>query len=146
MTSAPPRPEASYAPAPDPDDPPLRKLYRSADGRMLGGVARGLAGHLGLPVSWVRVVFIALFMAEGMGALLYAAFWFIVPLGVGGVDATRANASAAAPGLLGKARGRTGRKADRARSSPCSRCSPARPSSPRSSSWAAPTRMYGRSC
>ncbi|KOT93254.1 histidine kinase [Streptomyces rimosus subsp. pseudoverticillatus] len=113
MTSAPPRPEASYAPAPDPDDPPLRKLYRSADGRMLGGVARGLAGHLGLPVSWVRVVFVALFMAEGMGALLYAAFWFIVPLGVGGVDATRANASAAAPGLLGKARGRTGRKADR---------------------------------
>ncbi|KOG59873.1 histidine kinase [Streptomyces griseoflavus] len=112
MTSAPPRPEASYAPAPDPDDPPLRKLYRSADGRMLGGVARGLAGHLGLPVSWVRVVFIALFMAEGMGALLYAAFWFIVPLGVGGVDATRANASAA-PGLLGKARGRTGRKADK---------------------------------
>ncbi len=113
MTSAPPRPEASYAPAPDPDDPPLRKLYRSADGRMLGGVARGLAGHLGLPVSWVRVVFVALFMAEGMGALLYAAFWFIVPLGVGGVDATRANASAGAPGLLGKARGRTGRKADR---------------------------------
>ncbi|KOT64241.1 MULTISPECIES: ATP-binding protein [Streptomyces] len=113
MTSAPPRPEASYAPAPDPDDPPLRKLYRSADGRMLGGVARGLAGHLGLPVSWVRVVFVALFMAEGMGALLYAAFWFIVPLGVGGVDATRANASAGTPGLLGKARGRTGRKADR---------------------------------
>ncbi|MFH8745895.1 PspC domain-containing protein [Streptomyces rimosus] len=113
MTSAPPRPEASYAPAPDPDDPPLRKLYRSADGRMLGGVARGLAGHLGLPVSWVRVVFVALFMAEGMGALLYAAFWFIVPLGVGGVDATRANASAAGPGLLGKARGRTGRKADK---------------------------------
>ncbi|WP_030669248.1 ATP-binding protein [Streptomyces rimosus] len=113
MTTAPPRPEASYAPAPDPDDPPLRKLYRSADGRMLGGVARGLAGHLGLPVSWVRVVFVALFMAEGMGALLYAAFWFIVPLGVGGVDAARANASAPAPGLLGKARGRTGRKADK---------------------------------
>ncbi|KAA6214478.1 ATP-binding protein [Streptomyces albofaciens JCM 4342] len=112
MTTAPPRPEASYAPASDPADPPLRRLYRSADGRMLGGVARGLAGHLGLPVSWVRVVFVALFMAEGMGALLYAAFWFIVPLGVGGVDAARANASAA-PGLLGKARGRTGRKADK---------------------------------
>ncbi|MFI0260431.1 PspC domain-containing protein [Streptomyces sp. NPDC017056] len=91
MTTAPSRPEASYAPASDSDDAPLRKLYRSADGRMLGGVARGLAGHLGLPVSWVRVVFIALFMAEGMGALLYAAFWFIVPLGVGGVDASRVN-------------------------------------------------------
>ncbi|MEU8915732.1 PspC domain-containing protein [Streptomyces nigrescens] len=86
MTTAPPRPETSYVPAPDPDDPPVRKLYRSADGRLLGGVARGLAGHLGLPVSWVRIVFVALFMADGMGALLYAAFWFFVPLGVGGVD------------------------------------------------------------
>ncbi|MFB1043095.1 PspC domain-containing protein [Streptomyces chrestomyceticus] len=116
MTTAPTRPEASYAKVPDPDDPPLRKLYRSADGRMLGGVARGLAGHLGLPVSWVRVVFIALFMAEGMGALLYAAFWFIVPLGVGGVDAARASASAAAPGRLVwgcKGRAAGGRKADK---------------------------------
>ncbi|MGW3008424.1 PspC domain-containing protein [Streptomyces sp. NPDC001219] len=86
MTTAPPRADPAYAPAPDPDDPPVRKLYRSADGRLLGGVARGLAGHLGLPVSWVRIVFVALFMAEGMGALLYAAFWFFVPLGVGGVE------------------------------------------------------------
>ncbi|MFH8347871.1 PspC domain-containing protein [Streptomyces sp. NPDC018045] len=116
MTTAPTRPEASYAPAPDPDDPPPRRLYRSADGRMLGGVARGLAGHLGLPVSWVRVVFVALFMAEGMGALLYAAFWFVVPLGVGGVDAARASASGTAPGRLAwgrKGRAAGGRKADK---------------------------------
>ncbi|MEV0979208.1 PspC domain-containing protein [Streptomyces sp. NPDC049915] len=65
---------------------PPRKLYRSSDGRWLGGVARGLAGHLGLPVIWVRLVFAGLFMADGLGALLYAAFWFFVPLGVGGVD------------------------------------------------------------
>ncbi|MEV5238885.1 PspC domain-containing protein [Streptomyces cinnamoneus] len=73
--------------APPSDSPPLRKLYRSAEGRMLGGVARGLAGHMGVPVSWVRLVFLALFMAQGMGALLYAVFWFVVPLGVGGVEA-----------------------------------------------------------
>ncbi|WP_414168201.1 PspC domain-containing protein [Streptoverticillium reticulum] len=72
-----------------PDAPPLRKLYRSAEGRMLGGVARGLAGHLGVPVSWVRLVFVALFLAQGMGALLYAVFWFVVPLGVGGVEVPR---------------------------------------------------------
>ncbi len=52
---------------------------------MLGGVARGLAGHLGLPVSWVRIVFIALTVANGLGVLLYAAFWCVVPLGTGGV-------------------------------------------------------------
>ncbi|MFF3288179.1 PspC domain-containing protein [Streptomyces sp. NPDC003023] len=69
---------------PPPEEPALRKLYRSADGRMLGGVARGLAGHLGLPVVWVRLVFLGLFLADGLGAVLYAVFWIVVPLGVGG--------------------------------------------------------------
>ncbi|MEW2133368.1 PspC domain-containing protein [Streptomyces sp. NPDC005435] len=76
-------PEAAAPPLEDPRPP--RKLYRSGDGRWLGGVARGLAGHLGLPVVWVRLAFVGLFMANGLGALLYAAFWFFVPLGVGGV-------------------------------------------------------------
>ena len=80
-------PEAAAVPLDDPRPP--RKLYRSSDGRWLGGVARGLAGHLGLPVIWVRLVFAGLFMADGLGALLYAAFWFFVPLGVGGVDSGR---------------------------------------------------------
>ncbi|MFE9728501.1 PspC domain-containing protein [Streptomyces sp. NPDC005794] len=74
---------------PDPEEPAPRKLYRSADGRMLGGVARGLAGHLGLPVAWVRFVFLGLFFADGIGALLYAVFWIVVPLGVGGVETPR---------------------------------------------------------
>lgn len=76
--------------ASDPEEPPLRKLYRSADGRMLGGVARGLAGHLGLPVAWVRFVFLGLFLSDGLGALLYAVFWIVVPLGVGGVGGVHA--------------------------------------------------------
>ncbi|MGW1881078.1 PspC domain-containing protein [Streptomyces sp. NPDC001970] len=72
---------------PETEEPPVRKLYRSADGRWLGGVARGLAGHLGLPVIWVRLVFLGLFMADGLGVLLYAVFWIVVPLGVGGRSA-----------------------------------------------------------
>ncbi|WP_406137151.1 PspC domain-containing protein [Streptomyces sp. NBC_01089] len=84
MPVAPPR--AAGAAAEAPDEPAPRKLYRSAEGRMLGGVARGLAGHLGVPVSWVRAAFIVLFALEGLGALLYAAFWFVVPLGAGGVE------------------------------------------------------------
>lgn len=50
---------------------------------MLGGVAHGLAVHLGLPVSWVRIAFVLLFFANGIGVLLYAAFWFVVPIGIG---------------------------------------------------------------
>ncbi|WP_306327433.1 ATP-binding protein [Streptomyces venezuelae] len=72
------------------DEPPVRKLYRSADGRWLGGVAIGLAGHLGLPVVWVRMAFVVMFFLDGLGLLVYAAFWIVVPLGVGGRATPRA--------------------------------------------------------
>ncbi|GHJ35036.1 ATP-binding protein [Streptomyces sp. TS71-3] len=94
-------PEAGAVAAEEPRAP--RKLYRSSDGRLLGGVARGLAGHLGLPVIWVRIIFVGLFTADGLGALLYAAFWFFVPLGLGGVDASRPPVSAE-PGRDGRRR------------------------------------------
>jgi signal transduction histidine kinase/phage shock protein PspC (stress-responsive transcriptional regulator) len=83
MPVAPPRP-ATPSRAAAPEEAPLRRLYRSAEGRLLGGVARGLAGHLGLPVIWVRLVFLGLLLADGLGILLYAVFWIVVPLGVGG--------------------------------------------------------------
>jgi signal transduction histidine kinase/phage shock protein PspC (stress-responsive transcriptional regulator) len=50
---------------------------------MVGGVAGGLAVHRGLPAAWVRLAFVLLFFADGIGVLLYAAFWFVVPLGIG---------------------------------------------------------------
>src|SRR5256714_15256995 len=73
-------PEAAAAPLVEPRPP--RKLYRSSDGRWLGGVARGLAGHLGLPVIWVRLVFAGLFMAGGPGAPLRGAVWVFCPPGL----------------------------------------------------------------
>ncbi|MGW6914987.1 PspC domain-containing protein [Kitasatospora sp. NPDC054939] len=69
--------------APADGRPPYRRLYRSPQGRMLGGVAHGLAVHLGLSVAWVRIAFVVLFFANGIGVLLYAAFWFVVPIGIG---------------------------------------------------------------
>ena len=44
-------------PRADPAAP--RKAYRDPDEAILGGVAAGLAEHLGLPVMWVRVDFMA---------------------------------------------------------------------------------------
>jgi signal transduction histidine kinase/phage shock protein PspC (stress-responsive transcriptional regulator) len=67
-------------------DAPPPRLYRSSEGRIIGGVARGLAGHLGLPVIWVRIVFVTLSTFGGLGTVLYGVFWFVVPLGIGGVD------------------------------------------------------------
>ncbi|MEY9962384.1 signal transduction histidine kinase/phage shock protein PspC (stress-responsive transcriptional regulator) [Streptacidiphilus sp. MAP12-16] len=67
---------------PSPDPAPVRKLYRIPEGRMLGGVANGLAAHLGIGTFWVRVAFVVLLLGNGLGALLYAAFWFAVPMGL----------------------------------------------------------------
>ncbi|NJP66329.1 ATP-binding protein [Streptomyces spiramenti] len=91
MTTAPP------VPGTDTEEPPIRKLYRSAEGRWLGGVAQGLAGHLAVPVSWVRFAFFALTVASGMGVVLYGVFWFVVPLGTGPLP-PRPHPGATAPG------------------------------------------------
>ncbi|PJE94765.1 histidine kinase [Streptomyces carminius] len=99
---------SATAPSPAVESPPQRRLYRSAEGRLLGGVARGLAGHLGVPVLWVRIVFLALFMAHGLGVAVYAAFWFVVPLGTGGVDTPR-NIPGSAARETGAGGGRGGR-------------------------------------
>ena len=59
--------------------PGHRTLYRAGRGRVVGGVAAGLAEHLGLAPVVVRAAFFALTLAGGMGVALYAAFWFFVP-------------------------------------------------------------------
>ncbi|GAA4952793.1 hypothetical protein GCM10023238_18940 [Streptomyces heliomycini] len=110
--------EAAAAPVAEPRPP--RKLYRSSDGRWLGGVARGLAGHLGLPVIWVRLVFVGLFMADGLGALLYAAFWFSCPW-ASAVWTRRSPPSPVTAEASPDGRRRlVTRRPDKGRSSPCS--------------------------
>jgi signal transduction histidine kinase/phage shock protein PspC (stress-responsive transcriptional regulator) len=56
-----------------------RKAYRNSDEAILGGVAAGLAEHLGLPVLWVRVGFMVLTMAGGFGVVFYAGLWMVLP-------------------------------------------------------------------
>ena len=45
---------------------------------MLGGVAAGIADHLGLPVVAVRLTFVVLCGFGGLGAVLYASFWAVL--------------------------------------------------------------------
>ncbi|MDG4774783.1 ATP-binding protein [Solwaraspora sp. WMMD792] len=58
-------------------EPP--RLYRSREQRVVAGVAAGIAHHLRLPVVGVRVAFVVLIGFSGLGVLLYAAFWAVVP-------------------------------------------------------------------
>lgn len=54
------------------------RLTRAVDGRLLGGVAAGLARHLGLDPVVVRLAFMALSVG-GMGIAVYVALYFFVP-------------------------------------------------------------------
>ncbi len=58
-----------------------RRAHRSADDRLLSGVAAGLAAHLGVPVNAVRVFFLVASAFSGMGILLYAGLWLYLPMG-----------------------------------------------------------------
>ena len=75
---------------------PAPRLVRAADGRVLGGVAAGLAHWTGLPVLALRLAFVALSAASGMGVAVYAVFWVFLPQ----ADGTRFRADRRAQGLL----------------------------------------------
>jgi phage shock protein PspC (stress-responsive transcriptional regulator) len=61
-------------PAPSP-----RRLTRSSDDRIIGGVAGGLGRHLGIDPILVRVAFVVLTFAGGAGVLAYLALLAFVP-------------------------------------------------------------------
>ena len=56
-----------------------RRLLRSTDDRMIGGVAAGLAEYLGVDPTVVRVVFAVFALCGGLGVPLYLAAWLLVP-------------------------------------------------------------------
>ncbi len=54
------------------------ELIRPREGRILGGVAQGLANRFDLPVVPIRAVFGLLVFAGGLGLARYAAGWFLI--------------------------------------------------------------------
>lgn len=78
---APPRPESP------------RRLYKIADGAMIGGVCNGLAAYFSVDVTIVRIAFVALILLSGgVWILAYLIMMFVVP------DAKTAEERAAARG------------------------------------------------
>ncbi len=83
----------------------VRRATRDTQEPIIGGVAGGLARHLGLPVLWVRAGFLVLTSFGGLGVFLYAGLWLVLP-----ADSAF---ETAAPGIEGASRG--GRRPGRIR-------------------------------
>jgi signal transduction histidine kinase/phage shock protein PspC (stress-responsive transcriptional regulator) len=85
--------------------PPVRRAFRDTQEPILGGVASGLANHLGVPRMWVRAAFIIACAFGGLGVFMYAGLWLVLP-----ADSVFEQA---APGIEGATRG--GRRPGRIR-------------------------------
>lgn len=66
----------SEQPARNADRPPLRRAYH---GRMLAGVAAGLADYLGVDVTIIRVAFVVFAFLGGAGIPAYLACLLLIP-------------------------------------------------------------------
>jgi signal transduction histidine kinase len=59
--------------------PSTPRAYRRPDLGVAGGVAAGIADHIGVRAWLVRLGFIALATAGGLGVALYGAYWIVLP-------------------------------------------------------------------
>ncbi len=57
----------------------MKRLYRSANNRILGGVCGGIGEYLNVDPVLIRLLWILLSFALGFGLLLYLIAWIIIP-------------------------------------------------------------------
>lgn len=55
-------------------------LHRSHEGRLLSGVCSGLAQYSVIDVVWIRLAFVLLGLASGLGTALYVILALLIPL------------------------------------------------------------------
>lgn len=61
------------------DDKAVKKLFRSTDDRVLGGVSGGIASYFGMDPVVIRVLFVISIFLGGAGLLVYLILWIITP-------------------------------------------------------------------
>ena len=55
------------------------QLYRSNSDKMIGGVCGGVARYLRMDTTLVRLFFVLLAIADGVGVLIYLILWLVMP-------------------------------------------------------------------
>ena len=56
-----------------------KKLYRSKK-KILAGVCGGIAEYLNMDPTIIRVIWVVLSLAYGVGILAYIVCWFLIPV------------------------------------------------------------------
>lgn len=82
----------------------MKKLYRSRKDGLLGGVCGGIAEHLEVDPTLVRVAFGVLAVVSGVGVLIYLLLWLIIPLEGAAEPSPREAVRSGAEEIAGRAR------------------------------------------
>ena len=61
------------------EGPEPRRLYRSDNDKILGGVCGGLASYMGLDPAIMRIIFVLITFGWGAGFILYIIMWAVLP-------------------------------------------------------------------
>jgi phage shock protein C len=56
-----------------------KRIYRSRKDRILGGVCGGMGNYFNLDPVLVRVIWVVLLFAAGVGFLAYILAWILIP-------------------------------------------------------------------
>lgn len=59
--------------------PGYHRMYRDPDRRIIGGVCAGIGAYWSLDPWIVRIIFIALILAGGLGILIYLILYIVIP-------------------------------------------------------------------
>jgi phage shock protein C len=57
-----------------------KRLYRSRESKIIGGVCGGLGEYFELDPTLVRIITVLLFLLPGIGILSYIVAWILIPL------------------------------------------------------------------
>jgi phage shock protein PspC (stress-responsive transcriptional regulator) len=59
--------------------PGYHRIYRDPDHRIFGGVCSGMAVYWSIDPIILRVIFVALILAGGLGGFVYLVLWIVIP-------------------------------------------------------------------
>lgn len=60
--------------------PSDKKLYRSINNKMIGGVAAGVGAYAGVDPIIIRFFFFTLLIAGGLAIPVYGLLWYLLPV------------------------------------------------------------------
>lgn len=70
-----------------------KRLYRSRNEKVIGGICGGLGEYFNIDPTIVRLIAVLLFFAHGVGAMAYLIAWIIIPVRPYGAEKTESTKS-----------------------------------------------------